>query len=138
MSLIDRKLSILYTGILLLYIATVIYCAVISREPKAHGSIQRVFLWGYERNYIEVISYDNLINLIVFIPIGVLTCLISSKYRVVKALLVGLFVSETVECAQLIWKRGVFDVDDLINNTFGALIGGLLGVFVWGKWTSKN
>ncbi len=132
------NISKLYIGILIGYITAIMCFAVLLRETRAHGSIQRVFLWGYERNDIEVISHDNLINLIVFIPIGVLTCLISSKFGVVKALLVGLFVSETIECAQLIWKRGVFDVDDLVNNTLGALIGGLLVVFVWGKWSSKS
>ena len=42
------------------------------------------------------------------------------------ALLVGLLVSLVIECSQLIWSRGIFDVDDLFNNTFGALIGGLI------------
>ena len=37
------------------------------------------------------------------------------------AVLVGLFVSETIECSQLIWQRVTFDVDDLMNNTIGAM-----------------
>lgn len=118
--------------ILIVYIIVVICCAVLSREPRVHGSIQRVFFWGHERSYIEVLSYDNFLNVIAFIPIGFLTGLILSNYRVIKAIIVGLFVSENIECAQLIWKRGVFDVDDMINNTFGALIGSLL-VVLWIK-----
>lgn len=39
-------------------------------------------------------------------------------------------MSETIECAQLIWQRGSFDVNDLMNNTIGAMVGGLIAVAV--------
>jgi hypothetical protein len=35
-----------------------------------------------------------------------------------------------LECSQLIWQRGTFDVNDLMNNTIGALVGGLIAVVV--------
>ena len=37
--------------------------------------------------------------------------------------LLGFSLSLFVECAQLVWKVGCFDVDDLILNTLGAMIG---------------
>ena len=40
----------------------------------------------------------------------------------------GLLVSLTIEFSQLIWYRGVFDVNDLFNNALGALIGGVIAV----------
>ena len=54
--------------------------------------------------------------------------LISDKYKILKALIVGLLVSLATEFSQLIWTRGVFDVDDLFNNSLGAVIGGLIVV----------
>jgi len=56
--------------------------------------------------------------------------LVARKYRLVKAVLFGLFVSETIECSQLIWQRGTFDVNDLMNNTIGAMIGGIIAIAV--------
>ena len=44
----------------------------------------------------------------------------------------GLFIFETIECSQLIWERGVFDVDDILNNTIGAYVGELIAVMVVG------
>lgn len=44
--------------------------------------------------------------------------------------LAGLFLSEIIECSQLIWQRGTFDVNDLLNNTVGALLGGVAVVLV--------
>ena len=42
-----------------------------------------------------------------------------------KLLLCGLFVSLLIELMQLVSLRGMFDLDDLMNNTLGALLGWL-------------
>lgn len=75
---------------------------------------------------------DVVVNIIGFIPIGLLAVQILEKHQIFKAMLVGLLVSLAIECSQLIWKRGTFDVDDLFNNTLGVLIGGLLVILVIG------
>ena len=46
------------------------------------------------------------------------------KERLLMSTLAGLFISQTIECSQLIWQWGTFDVNDLLNNTIGALLGG--------------
>lgn len=61
-------------------------------------------------------------------PIGVLVRMTAKKNRLLLSTLVGLFLSETIECSQLIWQRGTFDVNDLLNNTLGAFFGGLIVV----------
>ena len=71
---------------------------------------------------------DIILNIVCFIPVGLLVGLLSEKYRWVKALFAGLLVSLTIELSQLIWHRGVFDVNDLFNNALGALIGGVFAV----------
>ena len=57
-----------------------------------------------------------------------LVALLSRRHRVAKALLAGLLLSLSVECSQLLWSRGVFDVDDIFNNAAGAVLGGLIVV----------
>ena len=52
--------------------------------------------------------------------------LLSYRYRLLWAGAVGLFMSETIECLQLIFMKGSFDVDDLFNNTLGAFVGELI------------
>ena len=54
--------------------------------------------------------------------------LIAEKYRIGKALLVGILVSVVIEFSQLIWRRGVFDVDDFLNDLIGAFVGSVLVV----------
>ena len=71
-----------------------------------------------------------ILNIVCFIPVGLLVRLLFEKHRWAKALLAGLLVSLTIELSQLIWHRGVFDVNDLFNNALGALIGGFIAVGV--------
>ena len=71
------------------------------------------------------VSYrDVLVNIVGFIPVGVLVGMLSRRHRVAKALLAGVMISLAIEGSQLIWKKGVFDVDDIFNNAVGAVIGG--------------
>ena len=58
--------------------------------------------------------------------------IVFKKHLVLKALLVGSLMSLTIEFSQLIWHRGVFDIDDLFNNTVGALAGAVIVVMFIG------
>ena len=37
--------------------------------------------------------------------------------------MIGLFISFLIECTQLLFRVGSFDVDDMILNTFGVCLG---------------
>nr|WP_251376997.1 VanZ family protein [Paenibacillus sp. YPG26] len=63
-------------------------------------------------------------NIILFIPLGVIFPLLSRRYlRVLPFTRIVVLVLLTVELIQLFTRVGSFDVDDIILNTFGALIG---------------
>ena len=111
--------------ILVEYIFCLFYFAVIHRSGNTDVLPQTTFFWGYN-NPPKTIFFDNFLNIIVFLPVGFLTCMLSKNFLIAKALFLGLFVSETIECSQLIFKKGTFDVDDLLNNTLGAVLGSIL------------
>ncbi len=63
-------------------------------------------------------------NVIGFIPLGIFVPILFKKTRRVwKQLLMGFMVSLAVETIQLVLDVGVFDVDDLILNTVGTIVG---------------
>jgi len=75
------------------------------------------FLWITEgvRPYIE--------NILLFIPLGFMLPCIWKKYKVLwKTALSGITFSLIIELSQL-FNRRVTDIDDLLMNTLGALIG---------------
>lgn len=68
------------------------------------------------------------LNILLFIPLGIIVTSIRQHYRWFNTLLLGLAVSCGIEILQLVTSLlslnvRSFDVDDLITNTFGALIG---------------
>ncbi len=121
-----KRESILYS-ILIVYILFLLYVAVISREPTNRSIVWLDLFGGYTHPKYNSIS-NGLLNICSFIPIGALVGLIAKRYRIGKAILVGLLVSVVIEFSQLIWRRGVFDVDDFLNGVMGAFIGALLVV----------
>ncbi len=75
-------------------------------------------------------------NVIAFIPFGyLLPKMVKKKPRLFHTVLFSFEFSLLVELTQLISRTGSFDVDDLILNTFGGLIGYILyyGRVVSGK-----
>ena len=66
------------------------------------------------------------LNVMMTIPLGYLLPYVFDWYRKnigFRTVLTGFLVSLTIENAQLIFKRGFYDIDDLFSNTLGTYIG---------------
>ena len=73
---------------------------------------------------VDGVSISFILNIALFVPLGFLCPLISRYYRSLKhALLLGFGLSLSIEIVQLVTLYRVTDVDDLLTNLFGALIG---------------
>ena len=69
-------------------------------------------------------------NIFWFIPFGFLLPMLLKKHNLIKTLLSGFLFSLTIETLQFTFYKGVAELDDLILNTFGVLIGyGLFRLF---------
>lgn len=63
-------------------------------------------------------------NIVLFIPLGVFIPVLNRRLlRVVRCLLVIILILFLVESIQLVTRVGSFDIDDIILNTLGAIIG---------------
>lgn len=81
------------------------------------------------------------LNIILFVPFGFLLPMISERFRrLCFTTVTGFIFSAEIETMQYITVRGLTEVDDVINNTAGALIGYMLYVTVMWiyKRTQKN
>lgn len=81
-------------------------------------------------NEIDIVGY--LQNILLFIPFGILIPFLWKKYdKVVHIFLSGFLFSMFIEVTQLLNNRST-DIDDLILNTIGGLIGyGIYKMFVY-------
>ena len=84
-------------------------------------------------------------NVLVFVPVGLLIGMITLAYKDksitqeywkggVIAIVVSLCISTSVEALQLLLKRGLSEVDDVIHNTTGCLIGFIIVALIDSIW----
>ncbi len=65
-------------------------------------------------------------NVLAFMPFGFVLPIISKNNRkLLNITLLSLEFSLTIELIQLIFKVGIFDVDDIFMNTVGGVLGGI-------------
>lgn len=114
-----------------MYLAIMIIITFLSREK---GSTKGVDLelfstWGINtRNNAYVVE-----NILLFIPYGVFSCWIFVSMRNFLACsLLGLVTSMAIEYLQMMTGRGFFQIDDIITNTVGMIIGYVVFVCLYG------
>lgn len=91
----------------------------------------------------SVTAWRNLIlNVCMFVPLGVLLPLMIKFFRSFwKTYLAGFFFTLCIEGIQLFGKRGIFELDDILHNTVGMMIGyGIyaIGTAIIQKYKSEN
>lgn len=82
-------------------------------------------------NYIpfrELVRYgifntEIILNVFIFLPFGLFAGVLLEQLGVFKKILLFFSLSFLFEASQYILKVGAFDITDLINNTFGGIIG---------------
>ena len=81
-------------------------------------------------------------NILLLMPIGFLLPLTDrNRFTTGLTVLTGFLFSLGIELCQFLLKRGQLEVDDLINNTFGVLIGCLISrvvLFLLNYFSSKK
>jgi len=120
---LQRKL--LLNALLLEYVFVVICSTVLCRVAATDYKYEVMPLWSYVDIYNgkNNLIVEVLLNVVLFIPIGLmLSCVVKGK-RWLKVMMVAFGLSLCIELSQLIFKRGLCEVDDVIHNTLGAMIG---------------
>ena len=83
-------------------------------------------LMGRGNHLIDMVNLFG--NIIPFMPIGLLAPLIVRSISWQKALVLGVVTGLTFEVMEVVFRVGIFDVDDVMLNAFGVMVG--YGVFV--------
>lgn len=115
-----RKFILLY--ILYVYCFIVISITYLSREPGSREGVDlkifNTFSQHFEDNKFPVE------NIILFIPFGFMLPLLWNRfYAALWCMGAGFMFSLAIELSQYLTKRGYFQVDDIITNLIGTMIG---------------
>lgn len=103
-----------------------IFCTTILFRAKADDA-HYIFnpFWSYHVLYDRLLA-QNILNVLMFIPIGFLIGGSLRKDLILKNIGIGCGISLTIEYLQLVTKRGVCNIDDVIHNTLGCALGYVL------------
>ena len=69
-------------------------------------------------------------NVLLFIPLVPALCTLFSHLKVRIAFILGVLASLAVELIQLVSHRGICDIDDLLENSLGVLIGAVFFLLI--------
>lgn len=129
----ERILSLI---MLLIYIVGLVYFTMLRGGRTNLGGFAFRFPPPFLQAMLKRQYYPNtnrsVLNMLLFVPLG---CLLpynislwknetnSNRLQFRTAILIGLCVSLAIETSQLIFKVGVFEIDDLVKNTMGTGLG---------------
>lgn len=113
--------------VLSIYLVFLLGGTVLNRTVGEEYRLYLKFFWSYREVFATrdtALLWQIVYNILVFIPWGILlpeiVC-VASKFRVIVLRAAGL--SLVIEVAQLVFKLGLFEFDDVFHNTLGAVIG---------------
>ncbi len=116
----------------MMYVVIILCITFLFRESGSRIGIDLDLFstWGInDRNNAYVIE-----NVFLFIPYGIMCAwAFPTLRRFFPCAMIGLATSIAVECMQLYTGRGFFQVDDILTNLLGSIVGYLVFRIFWRK-----
>ena len=82
------------------------------------------FIFNYSKYNFQVVFINIIANIITFIPLGFFISLLSKRhFKLINSALCCIFIIVSIEMGQFILNVGVLDVDDIILNALGCILG---------------
>lgn len=127
----DKTIEVLALRIITAcYVAALIYITMIRGGRNGLGGVNfrfpLAFYRAIQRGRYNGTTNRSVENILLFIPCGyLLSRWICSRtsMKLWKVTLLGFLSSLLIETIQLVFHRGVFEIDDLVKNTLGSMIG---------------
>lgn len=119
-----------------LYTGTLFYVTLGMRVPGVDFNYELALFWSYRRAFEtgeDFLLWENFANVAAFIPMGMFMEELGRKFfHWYACVALGGGVSVLIEVTQLLTKRGLFEFDDILHNTLGALLG--VGIAILTGW----
>ena len=126
------------------YIVILIYLLFLEREIDPEVGVNYEPFYSFKMFYpllksdympYRYLAFENLFgNILMFIPMGFYLPSLFKKQKIFLIMLLTVIcISTSIECIQFFTKLGTSDIDDIILNVFGAIIGYIFYLIVKGK-----
>ena len=129
----NKTMSIMFLGMFVFYVILLI-SALFLRVEMESTSVNLIpfksIAEGISYQFVDVQVWG---NVVLFIPLGIYLMILGKKSSVPKALLTIFLSSLGIEVIQYVFRIGASDVDDLLLNCLGGILG-ILIYWVLEKW----
>lgn len=112
--------------ILAVYLLSVLYITVFSRQQNPEPIIKLQLFWSYEESFLNKdwpLLIQIVLNVLLYLPFGFIIAGTAEKLSWWKVGILAVIFSAITELSQLIFCLGFFEFDDILHNTLGALAG---------------
>lgn len=108
-----------------IYTLVLLYVTLLGRTVKSEYQMELSFLWEYRLAlqgntgwWMQIFD-----NIMLFVPMGWLYGAMRRRASWMRAIFFGACMSLFIELSQLVFKLGLFEFDDILNNTVGMIVG---------------
>lgn len=114
------------------YILLIICSTVVFRQYSEKKTVELRLFWSFDRamHGEPYLFYENIMNIVVFVPIGYILCSLLPLSKWWITVIIGMSLSVMIELMQLGFHRGLCELDDVIHNTVGCLVGVLIACLI--------
>ena len=102
-------------------------------RPMGSKTMDYPPFWSYAsvwRDGDKTVLHEIILNVVLFVPLGFLWGIQSSKWpkkwQWLSTMILGISLSVVIELLQYCFKKGCVELDDVIHNTLGCLVGFVL------------
>ena len=128
--------------LLMMYLFLVLSSLVLVRPVGEDYTWELELFWSYRhllREGNRFYLWENVLNIVLFVPAGFLMKMAFPQMKIRKLLLVGVVISLGLELMQLGLKRGLFELDDIVHNTVGmGICGCIAGMLMKMMYSGKQ
>ena len=76
-----------------------------------------------KKQALVILAYNVIGNIVWFIPFGIILCVYAKNMTIKKTVLYSFLLSLSIELLQYVFYTGVSDIDDIIFNVVGGVVG---------------
>ena len=130
--------------LLLLEYVVLIYCSTVFFRPYIQNPEHNLTpFWSYSeiKDGLECLIPVVVMNVVMFVPIGFLGCVLIDHNTWFYVMLLGLGISISIELLQFVYSRGSSEFDDVLHNAIGCLLGILFFTLIkdiWGYFVNRR
>lgn len=114
--------KLLLRGMFVFYLAVLLRLTLLERSHENYAPPNLILFSTLDASKVDIRFAIE--NIILMIPFGALACLIGSqKAGIIKVTLCSFLLSASIEMTQYVTRCGHFELDDILFNTMGGLLG---------------